>query len=62
MGLAPEFVRPRVTELYQMGACELCDRHGHEGIYRARSQGEWILWCGDEKHRQTCGEQLQLAF
>ena len=62
MGLAPEFVRPRVTELYQIGAVDLVDSHGHEGVYQARFEGDWILWCGAQKTLATSGEQLQLAI
>lgn len=60
MDLAPEFVRPRVTELVQMGAVDLVDRHGHEGVYRALLLGEWMDKVASEKERASCGEQMQL--
>jgi predicted transcriptional regulator len=34
-------VRPRATELYQIGAIELLDYCGLEGVYRARTYSEW---------------------
>ena len=51
-------VRPRVTELYQLGAVDLVDRHGHEGVYRARSQGDWMLWFGRQKNHDTNEQTL----
>jgi len=60
MGVAPEFIRPRVTELFQMEAVELVGAHGHEGVYRARLLGEWMLCAAGRKERETCGQQMQL--
>jgi hypothetical protein len=34
-GITPFTVRPRVTELCELGFAELCGRDGREGIYRA---------------------------
>ena len=33
-------VRPRITELVQMGLVVLCGREGREGVYRAASSAE----------------------
>lgn len=60
MGRAPEFVRPRVTELFQIGAVALAGREGHEGLYRARMLGEWMDWYSSEHAAATGGEQLML--
>lgn len=60
MGLAPEFVRPRVTELVQLGAVEIAGAHGHEGVYRALLLGEWMDAVRGRKERETCGQQMQL--
>ena len=53
-------VRPRVTELVQLGAAEICGAHGHEGEYRALLLGEWMDYCQGRKEHETCGQQLQL--
>jgi hypothetical protein len=53
-------VRPRVTELVQLGAVEICGAQGHEGIYRALLLGEWMEAVRSRKERETCGEQMQL--
>jgi hypothetical protein len=42
-------VRPRTTELVQMGLVELVDGNGREGVYRARSQAEWEAWEGEQR-------------
>ena len=60
LGMDVLSVRPRVSELYQMGAVDLTDRHGHEGVYAARTEGEWMLWVGREIQRATTGEQMML--
>lgn len=60
MGMDVLSVRPRVTELCQMGAVELVDRHGHEGVYRARMEGDWMLWVAREIQRARSGEQMLL--
>lgn len=53
-------VRPRVTELVQLGAVEIAGAHGHEGIYRALLLGEWMDACRSRKERETCGQQMML--
>ena len=45
-------VRPRVTELVQLGAVEICGAHGHEGIYRALLIGEWMDAVRGRKERE----------
>lgn len=37
-------VRPRTTELVQLGLLELIRVDGHEGVYQARTQAEWEAW------------------
>lgn len=51
-------VRPRVSELVDLGAVELYDRHGHEGVYCARTEPEWALWV--EARRTEHAEQMLL--
>ena len=41
-------VRPRTTDLYQMGLVKLVGTAGHHGIYQARTQGEWEQWKTEE--------------
>ena len=60
LGMDVLSVRPRVTELCQMGAVELVDRHDHEGVYRARMEGDWMMWVAREIQRATSGEQMML--
>jgi len=55
-------VRPRVTELAQIGAVEACDAHGHEGVYRARMLGEWMDEVRSRNTRETVGEQMQMQL
>lgn len=52
-------IAPRITELYQMGAVELVDRCERRGIYRARTEPEWMLWHG---YQRAGGEQMQLGL
>jgi hypothetical protein len=37
-------VRPRTTDLAQLGLVELCGKRAAEGCYRARTQEEWEGW------------------
>jgi hypothetical protein len=37
-------LRPRTTDLYQIGLLELIGRQKNEGIYRARNKSEWEPW------------------
>ena len=37
-------LRPRTTELYQLGLLELVDRDRHEGVYQARTELGWQAW------------------
>ncbi len=37
-------LRPRTTELYQIGAIALLEQEGHEGIYQARTIDAWEAW------------------
>lgn len=52
-------LRPRSTELYQIGLLELADKDGHQGVYRARTIGEWTAYIAQ---RRVMGEsQLSLV-
>jgi predicted ArsR family transcriptional regulator len=57
-------VRPRVTELVQMGAAELAGaERRREGVYRARTDLEWALWFeGAQERARAGGEQLLLGI
>jgi len=60
-GLSVLTIRPRMTELYQVGLIELVDRSGHDGIYRAVPLDE-----AEAKHKQLQekprdAEQMLLA-
>lgn len=52
-------VRPRVTELCELGLVLMDGRAGHEGIYRIASQAEWEVWRERLMEEQTTG-QLQM--
>jgi predicted transcriptional regulator len=52
-------VRPRVTELLQLGLVILDGRERGEGIYRVATQGEWEAWHDEQMEQQTTG-QLQM--
>lgn len=45
-GLSILTLRPRTTELVQLGYVVLCDQQpaGHEGLYRVRSEEELAAW------------------
>ena len=51
-GISIFTVRPRVTELVQIGIAECADAEGREGVYRALPETEW--------RRDTASHQLQL--
>ena len=56
-------VRPRVTELCQLGAVEVVGRSGrHEGVYRARTIGDWTAWFTQQQHVALHGDQLLLGI
>jgi predicted transcriptional regulator len=55
-------VRPRVSELFKMGAVSLFGREAGDGVYAARWDAEWMTWFRDEHLRATCGEQELLAL
>jgi DNA-binding Lrp family transcriptional regulator len=60
MGMSILTVRPRCTELLQLGAVELHGREGHEGVYRARTDYEWVTWYEAEHRAATGGDQMML--
>ena len=41
-------LRPRTTELCEIGLIELSAAAGGEGIYRARPQSDWERWRQDQ--------------
>lgn len=53
-------VRPRTTELYQMGLLALWDAIDGEGVYRLRDQEEWESWRRLQLQMQK-SKQLQLV-
>jgi hypothetical protein len=55
-------VRPRVTELYQIGAVVQVGDEGREGVYAARTEGEWMDWFGAEQRAATTGDQMLLRI
>lgn len=58
-GLSLLTLRPRTTELLDLGFVELIGGHGHEGIYRARSMAEVEAF---HRARVACLADPQLAF
>ncbi len=53
-------VRPRITELCQMGLVELLRRVGGEGVYGVRTQSDWETWRDRQLEESTTG-QMQLV-
>lgn len=53
-------VRPRITELKEVGLVVLAGRESGEGIYRVAAQPEWEAWHAAQLEEQTSG-QLQLV-
>jgi hypothetical protein len=53
-------VRPRVTELLQVGLVVLHDRDRGEGVYRVAIQSEWEAWRDQQMEEKVSG-QLQLV-
>lgn len=45
-------LRPRVTELVQLGFLELTGHDGHEGIYRARTHAQTETWLTAQQNPQ----------
>lgn len=54
-------VRPRVTELVELGFVECTGQHGREGIYRARSIQQIIDWLSDRRREIATG-QMSLSL
>lgn len=55
-------LRPRTTELYQMGLVvphEIQDQRP-EGVYRVRPLGDWPAWHADEIAKHVSGQQQLL--
>lgn len=42
-------LRPRTTDLIDIGLVELCGSEKNEGVYRARSQAEWETWSNEQR-------------
>ncbi|MCE5278878.1 MAG: hypothetical protein LLG03_12720 [Planctomycetaceae bacterium] len=42
-------VRPRTTDLVDIGLVEFVDTQNGEGIYRARRQDEWDAWAAFQR-------------
>lgn len=55
-------VRPRITELSQLGTVALCGADGREGVYRALGVGEWADWFTHAQKMATNGEQMELGL
>ena len=55
-------VRPRVTDLIDLGAVDLVGREDNEGVYAARLEGEWREWFATEQRAATTGDQLLLRI
>jgi len=53
-------VRPRVTELCQLGLVRLSGRDGNEGVYEAIPLGEYRRMMEERPHDDT--EQQQFGF
>lgn len=62
MGVDILDVRPRVTELYQIGAVAQVGGEGREGVYAARTEGEWMDWFGSEQRAATTGDQMLMRI
>jgi hypothetical protein len=60
-GLSLLTFRPRTTELLQMGLLTLAETQDAkgEGVYRARSDSEWLAWLAAQRHA-AADPQLQL--
>lgn len=52
-------VRPRITDLKDLGLVVLSGREGGEGIYAVASQSEWEQWHATVTEERTTG-QLQM--
>jgi hypothetical protein len=52
-------LRPRATELLQLGAIELLRGEGHEGVYGTRSLGSHEAWF-NRRQREALEQQMDL--
>jgi hypothetical protein len=50
-------LRPRSTELYQLGLLEFQGRTGHDGLYRARTLEEWETYLAGIR-QPASGQQM----
>jgi hypothetical protein len=53
-------IRPRVTELVQIGLAVLHDRENGQGVYRVALQSEWEQW-HEKQMEGTITAQMQLV-
>jgi hypothetical protein len=62
-GLSILTLRPRTTELVQLGYVMLCEeqRPGHEGTYRVRTDDELVTWL-TQRQAIARGEGVQTTF
>ena len=49
-------LRPRSTELYQLGLLELVGNEGHSGIYRARTLAGWEAYVTEQRRLAITGQ------
>ena len=61
-GMSILTVRPRVTELMQLGFAELKGQRGKEGIYAAIPQWRALESWKVERERKEEGKQLEMRF
>ena len=61
-GLSILLVRPRTTELTELGfVCLAGDKQGREGVYRARTPVEVVAWFAEQKRSSlTTAPQAEL--
>lgn len=59
MGKRCEDVRPRVTELCQMGFVEVTQKIGHEGVYRALGMAAAHAYFDEQK---AAGDQVLMRI
>ena len=55
-GISILTLRPRTTELYQIGLLELIGKEGHHGIYRARTLAGWEAYVTEQRHLAISGQ------
>jgi hypothetical protein len=51
-------LRPRTTDLYHLGLVELIGSQAGEGLYRARTRGEWEQWNASQPSAITTQQNL----